>query len=126
MLLGFARALRAAGVAVTADRERTYLEAVAAVGLDDQPAVYFAGRATLCASPADLERYDLVYAAWFSGQRAGTKDRPPAAATSWPRPASARPRTPQAQGADDPDVVRAQASSTEVLRHRDVATLDRA
>ncbi len=77
MLLGFARALRAAGVAVTADRERTYLEAVAAVGLDDQPAVYFAGRATLCASPADLERYDLVYTAWFSGQRAGTKDRPP-------------------------------------------------
>ena len=77
VLLGFARALRAAGVAVTADRERTYLEAVAAVGLDDQPAVYFAGRATMCASPADLERYDLVYAAWFSGQRAGTKDRPP-------------------------------------------------
>ena len=81
LLLGFARALRAAGVAVTADRERTYLEAVAAVGLDDQPAVYWAGRATLCASPADLERYDLVFAAWFSGQRAGTKDRPPTAAT---------------------------------------------
>ena len=60
VLLGFARALRAAGVAVTADRERTYLEAVAAVGLDDQPAVYHAGRATLCASPADLERHDLV------------------------------------------------------------------
>ena len=31
VLLGFARALRAAGVNVTADRERTYLEAVAAV-----------------------------------------------------------------------------------------------
>ena len=62
VLLGFARALRAAGVAVTADRERTYLEAVAAVGLDDQPAVYFAGRATLCASPADLERYDEMRA----------------------------------------------------------------
>ena len=75
LLLGFARALRAAGVAVTADRERTYLEAVAAVGLDDQPAVYHAGRATLCASPADLERHDLVYTAWFSGQRAGLKDR---------------------------------------------------
>ena len=123
LLLGFARALRAAGVAVTADRERTYLEAVAAVGLDDQPAVYHAGRATLCASPADLERHDLVYAAWFSGQRAGLKGRPPLA-----------PVVPQAglgvgEGStghgDDPDVVRAQASSTEVLRHRDVATLTR-
>ena len=65
LLLGFARALRAAGVQVTADRERTYLEAVAEVGLQDQAATYWAGRATLCCSPADLERYDQVYAAWF-------------------------------------------------------------
>ena len=101
VLLGFARALRAAGVAVTADRERTYLEAVAAVGLDDQPAVYFAGRATLCASPADLERYDLVYAAWFSGQRAGTKDHP-RCRTSWPRPASAPPRARPARALTTP------------------------
>ncbi|MBP6526472.1 MAG: hypothetical protein KA249_13800, partial [Dermatophilaceae bacterium] len=70
ILLGFARALRAAGVAVTADRERTFLEAVAALGLEDQVGVYHAGRATLCGSPADLERYDLVFHAWFSGQRA--------------------------------------------------------
>ncbi len=88
LLLGFARALRAAGVAVTADRERTYLEAVAAVGLDDQPAVYYAGRATLCASPADLERHDLVYTAWFSGQRAGPEGPPPTAQ----RRAPGRPR----------------------------------
>ena len=77
VLLGFARALRAAGVPVTADRERTYLEAVAEVGLDDQRAVYVAGRATLCASQADLERYDHVYAAWFSAARAVAKDRAP-------------------------------------------------
>ena len=77
ILLGFARALRAAGVAVTADRERTFLEAVAALGLQDQGGVYHAGRATLCGSPADLERYDLVFHAWFSGQRAGMKNRPP-------------------------------------------------
>jgi hypothetical protein len=124
LLLGFARALRAAGVAVTADRERTYLEAVATVGLDDQPAVFHAGRATLCASPADLDRYDLVYTAWFSGQRAGTKDRPPLPSVVAQAGLGAS-EAPTAQGADDPDVVRAQASSTEVLRHRDVATLTR-
>ena len=67
MLLGFARALRASGVQVTADRERTYLQAVAEVGLQDREATYCAGRATLCSSPADLERYDQVYAAWFGG-----------------------------------------------------------
>ena len=124
VLLGFARALRAAGVAVTADRERTYLQAVAAVGLDDQPGTYHAGRATLCASPADLERYDQVYAAWFGGQRAGTKGRPPQR-----RPVSQAGLTDSGNasgdGAQDPDTVQARASATEVLRHRDVATLDR-
>ncbi len=124
ILLGFARALRAAGVAVSADRERTYLEAVAVVGLDDQPAVYHAGRATLCASPADLERYDHVFDAWFGGVRAGTKKRPPAM-----RPVSQAglddTRSASGQGPEEPETLQAQASSTEVLRHRDVATLDR-
>jgi uncharacterized protein len=124
LLLGFARALRAAGVAVTADRERTYLEAVATVGLDQQAGVYHAGRATLCASPADLERYDLVFTAWFGGRRAGTKDRAPLQ-----RLVSQAGLTPAesagGQGLDDPDTVAARSSSTEILRHRDVATLDR-
>ena len=42
LLLGFARALRAAGVAVTADRSATYLDAVRAVGFDDRTATYWA------------------------------------------------------------------------------------
>ncbi|HHU09120.1 MAG TPA: hypothetical protein GXZ60_03775, partial [Intrasporangiaceae bacterium] len=36
ILLGFCRALRAAGLPITADREHGYLSAVAAIGLDDQ------------------------------------------------------------------------------------------
>ena len=124
VLLGFARALRAAGVAVTADRERTYLEAVAAVGLGDQPGVYHAGRATLCASPADLERYDHVFTAWFGGQRAGTKNRPPLQKLVSQAGLNVGENA-GGQGVDDPDTVHAQASTTEILRHRDVATLDR-
>ena len=124
LLLGFARALRAAGVAVTADRERTYLEAVVAVGIGDQPAVYHAGRATLCASPADLERHDQVFAAWFGAQRAGTTDRAPVARVVTQAGLTASDHQ-GGGGVEDPDVVRAQASSTEVLRHRDVATLNR-
>jgi len=124
VLLGFARALRAAGVNVTADRERTYLAAVAAVGLDDQLGTYHAGRATLCASPADLERYDHVYAAWFGGQRAGTKDRPPLQRLV-SQAGLSQAEQDAGQGVDDPDTVAAQASPTEVLRRRDVATLDR-
>ena len=50
VLLGFTRALRAAGVAVTAGPGATAsCAAVAAVGADDRQATYWAGRATLCA-----------------------------------------------------------------------------
>ncbi|MGL4175404.1 MAG: vWA domain-containing protein [Dermatophilaceae bacterium] len=124
VLLGFARALRAAGVHVTADRERTYLEATASVGLDDEHAVYHAGRATLCASPADLDRYDHVFAAWFGGVRAGTKPREPLVRKVI-RASLSDDGYGADTGSDDSDAVRSQASTTEVLRHRDVASLDR-
>ncbi len=124
VLLGFARTLRAAGVHVTADRERTYLEAVAAIGLEDPVAVYHAGRATLCSSPADLERHDLVFAEWFGGTRAGSKQR-----DALPRvtPQASLSAEEQADGAgtEQPEAVHARASTTEVLRQRDVATLSR-
>ena len=124
VLLGFTRALRAAGVAVTADRSRTYLEAVAAVGADDPSGVYHAGRAVLCASPADLERHDHVFAAWFGGQRAATRAAAPAVRAVARAAVSGSDAT-GAHGGDEPETVRARASSTEVLRRRDVATLGR-
>ncbi|MBM6404857.1 VWA domain-containing protein [Phycicoccus sp. CSK15P-2] len=124
LLLGFARALRAAGVHVTADRERTYLEAVAALGLDDPGAVHHAGRSTLCGSPADLERHDLVFAEWFGGTRAGTTPREPVRRST--PVAGLDAGAPDAADGRDEDVTTARASAVEVLRHRDVATLSRA
>ena len=122
VLLGFARALRASGVAVTADRERTYLEAVVAVGLMDPAAVYWAGRGTLCSSPADLERYDQVYAAWFGLERAGTRPRPEASSMLTMAPLEGDSGAGQTQDQEQ-DAIQAQASAAEVLRHRDIATL---
>lgn len=122
ILLGFARALRAAGVPVTADREQGYLRAVAAVGLDDQAATYWAGRATLCASPSDLARYDQVYTAWFSGLRSGLKaPRPQPVTMQSDLPAEDREGAADAD--PDTDAVRAMASDSEVLRHRDIAEM---
>ena len=126
ILLGFAVALRAAGVRVTHDRAHGFLVAAALTGLEDGTAVYHAGRATLCGSPGDLLRYDQVYEAYFDA-RAGLPRRGP------PRPAartitSILPRS-EADSAGDraeeaePDLVRARASATEMLRHRDIATL---
>ncbi len=127
ILLGFARALRAAGIAVTQDRAQGFLTAVAAVGVDDRQATYWAGRATLCGSPDDLHRYDQVFAAWFEARDGLPRARP----RETPRPVTAH-LLPEAEGGgrdDDEgeeDVVRAAASAAEVLRHRDVASLDAA
>jgi len=121
ILLGFARALRAAGVPVTQDRSRAYLDAVAIVGAGDPSATRAAGRATLCSSPDDLARHDRVFEEWFGA------DLPrPARPVARERPAPtivqlADAGAGGAAGSDDP--VHAAASATEVLRHRDVATL---
>ncbi|MEQ6900210.1 VWA domain-containing protein [Nocardioides sp. YIM 152588] len=128
VLLGFTRALRAAGVAVTQDRAHSYLAAVAVVGLDDPSATRAAGHATLCASPEDLERHDRVFEEWFSRDLRGPTFRP--RGPRQPPPVTLLPEQ-QGEGADDADgeegdPVRAMASDVEILRHRDIGTLDAA
>lgn len=122
ILLGFTRALRAAGVVVTTDRGQEFLRAASLVGAGDPRATYWAGRATLCGGPDDLDRYDAVFRAWFD-------------ATSPPRPQTreTRPSTRHVSlaeheaggGSDEEDTTEAiaRASSVEVLRHRDIADL---
>jgi uncharacterized protein with von Willebrand factor type A (vWA) domain len=121
LLLGFARALRGAGVPVTQDRTRSYLEATALVGLDDQRATYWAGRATLCSGPDDLDRYDQVFTAWFSGS-----DHPvarPAADERTVVRAELDPGDGEGGAEPDEDLLNAMASEAEVLRHRDIADM---
>jgi uncharacterized protein with von Willebrand factor type A (vWA) domain len=122
LLLGFSRALRAAGVPVTMDRAQSFLAAVAVVGLDDQRATYWAGRATLCASPDDLDRYDDVFTAWFLDQPTPGRQRPP---QDVPPVAQASLEEAQGEGGgeDEDDPLRALASATEVLRHRDIGEM---
>jgi uncharacterized protein with von Willebrand factor type A (vWA) domain len=123
VLLGFARALRAAGVPVTQDRAQTFLDAASVVGLEDRRATYTAGRATLCSSPDDLVRYDQVFEAYFNARDGLPRARPatPSVATYAGIPLSEDGVGSEAGGSDD--VVRALASETEVLRHRDLASL---
>jgi hypothetical protein len=110
-------------VAASPDRVEAMLAAVAALGVLDPVAVYWAGRLTLCGGPEDLDRYDAAFAAWFAGER-------PRAARSAnqqpPRPAVSAPlETGSADDGDDgetPDLA-VRASGDEVLRHRDIAAL---
>ncbi len=122
-LLGFARALRAAGLPVTQDRAHGFLAAAALVGLDDQRATYVAGRATLCASPDDLVRYDQVFEAYFNARDGLPRPRPTSTAAPARTDVPLTDDPPGGTGPTDEDPVRARASRAELLRHRDVATL---
>lgn len=125
ILTGFAAALRQAGLAITSDRTGAYWEAVALVGLDRQRSTYWAGRATLCSSPEDVELYDKAFSAWFSP----VADQP-GARHNRPRPVT----VPQASlvppgsgtGELQDQLVAARASAAETLRQRDIASLSAA
>lgn len=150
VLLGFARALRAAGVGVTHDRATAFLQATAVLGAGSAMAAYRAGRATLCAGPDDLARFDQVFAAWFEASTVGlpvpraragssadatavstrtTTDRADAEPSTavLPSGTDTRPSGPE-PGRDErhPDVVPVLADDRETLRHRDVADLTEA
>ncbi|MEU6258337.1 VWA domain-containing protein [Streptomyces sp. NPDC047043] len=126
VLLGFARALRAAGVDASAERVHAFLRAVDELRAGMRADVYWAGRLTLCGGRDDLERYERVFAAYFGGGpsagRAVAAAPPPRlrlVLRDGPVPrANARDEHHQAPP------TAALASSTEVLRHRDVAELD--
>jgi uncharacterized protein len=125
ILLAFARALRAGGVPVTQDRAHDFLAAAARLGADDPAAVRIAGRATLCTGPDDLARFDQVFEAFFDHRHGLPRQRPAGpqeeAVTELPLDDGVGSATDEAD-----DVIRAAASATEVLRHRDVASLDAA
>lgn len=122
ILLAFATALRYAGVKVTADRARSFVDAVAHLSMEHRSDVFWAGRATLCAAPEDLDTYQRTFESWFA----------PAHAPGGTQQGS--PTTVKAAALDDDggssrdeageEALQAVASRRELLRHRDVATLD--
>ena len=121
ILLALAHAARAAGLGVTHDRAATFLEAASVVGAGDLEHVRRAGRATLCAGPEDLRRFEQVYAEWFAGRHDLPRrvDREEQSELVSPLP--------EDDGADDgegeADALHVAASEVEVLRSRDVAAM---
>jgi uncharacterized protein with von Willebrand factor type A (vWA) domain len=124
-MTGFARALRANGVAADATRLATAIEALTHVDSVDAQQVYWTGRVTLCGDPDDLPRYDAVFDAWFRG-------RPPPlpGPQQLSRPGQVLQLRPLGgSDADEGDnevqdeQLHTAASDAEVLRHRDVTEL---
>ena len=126
-LVGLARTLRAAGVAVSPERVQAAVAAAAALDPGRLADVYWAGRVTLCATPAELGRYDTVFRAYF-GDRPASLVRRPRSTVARLRlvPAGLAPEGDGGEGDDDNDGragASAAASSVEQLRHRDIRTL---
>jgi uncharacterized protein with von Willebrand factor type A (vWA) domain len=124
LLLGFTRALRAAGVPVSPDRAQSFLKAAAIVGVGDQRATYWAGRTTLCSGPDHLEKYDQIFGAWFFGEegRGTRQERPDLSSVQAPLEDTAG----SVELEDGDGEIQALASATEILRHRDIAVLEAA
>ncbi len=125
----FARALGRAGLHVGPGQTAMFLQAIDALDVTDPRHVFWAGRATLASEPDDLPVYDAVFAAYFSGQsRRGLQ----------PRTRALQPTTVLMPATDDTGddgedgegeeapVVRAKASTRDVLRQRDIARLSAA
>jgi len=122
MLLGFAEALRVAGLPVTPDRGQAFCQAVALAGAGQRGAVYWSGRATLCGSRDDVDRYDSVFHLWFSAEHPqGVRTRQTTRETLRPDLTAG---DQQGAGEERSLNARAIASRAEVLRHRDVADMD--
>lgn len=123
-VVAFARTLRAAGVAAGPDRVHALVEATRHLDALRRRDLYWAGRLTLCAAPEDLPRYDLAFAAFFTGEAAGSRRRTETVEVSRNRALPG----PAGDGATEPDepATAATASAAEVLRHRDLARLDAA
>jgi uncharacterized protein with von Willebrand factor type A (vWA) domain len=125
-VVGLARTLRAAGVDAGPERVHAMVQALARLDPGRRDDVYWAGRLTLCAGVDDIDRYDRVFAAYF-GDRPRTLIRRrglPAAQLRLVQAADAidGPGTGDEE-ADNDTSVAATASRTEVLRHRDIASL---
>jgi uncharacterized protein with von Willebrand factor type A (vWA) domain len=123
-IAGFTHALSASGLTVGSDAVAAYTTALRHIDIAEPLQVYWTGRATLCRSPDDTARYDLVFQSWFGGiplvfvPRRNPRSRRARAAALEPAGA--------AETAGDAPALRVAADDTDILRHRDIAELSAA
>jgi uncharacterized protein len=120
MFVGFAHALRTAGLAIGPDRTQVFVDACARLGAGAREHVYWAGRATLCAGPEDILVFNTTFRRWFSVEpaRAGGQQRAPRTVTQ----AELAGEDGSGESGED-HLVAVLASEEESLRHRDIASL---
>jgi uncharacterized protein len=121
--VGFARALRAAGVAVAPGQVLTFVEALSQVGLRHRSAVYWAGHATLVGRPEDRPAYDRIFDAFWLRQLNPTWSAVTEPVTVAFDDGLADDADPDSDEGDAEQVLEVRYSRAELLRQRDFAQL---
>jgi len=126
-LLILPRLLRRAGVNVSAERSRVYLQAIAEIDLERPDDMRAAGRTALISRQADLASFDLAFDLFWSLLRGGR--------LSMPVPSARRPKAeagqievpvgvvPSSMASAVQRTARVTASSTELLRRTDFSAM---
>jgi uncharacterized protein len=123
--VGFARALRDAGVVVPPDCVVAYARALDAVTLTERGPVYWAGRATLIRRPDEIPIYDEVFRRFWDGWRELPGDGSSVAVTrvtGVDSDAGVDDDEPREDDGDDEVDQVLRWSRIEVLRQKDLAT----
>jgi uncharacterized protein with von Willebrand factor type A (vWA) domain len=122
MIVGFARALRGAGLAVPVGSVLTFTDALGQVGMDRRDRLYWAGRSTLVRRPEDVATFDRVFASFWLGHET-FRPLPPVAlpvsiaVDDGPEDTEDRDDDPD----EGPPAVTVRWSAVEVLRDKDFA-----
>lgn len=130
-LVAFARALRAAGLAVPVGSVTVFARALGLVGLGTRSAVYWAGRATLVTRVEDLPVYDRVFATFWEALPVVLST--PVSVTETMAVDEEEEQTEEGRGAREDQISdeekpdrQVRYSAVEVLSERDFASLDEA
>ena len=81
----FADALRRNGLDVPLGSVTTFVDALAALGVERERDVYWAGRATLVRRPEDVAMYDRAFAAFWLGSQSEVANAPDLKSRAPPR-----------------------------------------
>lgn len=125
LALGLATALRTDGVELPVGRVLQLAAALDEVGVRERTSVYWAGRATLVSDPAEIDRFDRVFDAFWAGRTTTPTETTPvsvvmAMADDEDEPAVDEPDDGSSEDRTDTVVV-ARWSDREVVRHKDLA-----
>ena len=122
--VAFVRVLRGVGLNVPMSCGNTFADALAALGIDDRDATYWAGRATLVRRPEDITLYDRAFAVFFEQRQGGEAipDEEPLRITIAVDAGDDEEEDQADSGeASDEPTIEMRFSATEVLRHKDFA-----